>query len=36
MNNDFRESRDLSEINPEKVTHMLELLEGFKEGDREK
>ncbi len=36
LENDFRESRDLSENHPEKVIHLMELLEGFKKGDREK
>ncbi len=36
LKNDFRETQDLSENNPEKVAYLMELLEGFKEGDREK
>jgi arylsulfatase A-like enzyme len=36
LENDFRETRDLSKTHPEKVTHLLELLEGFKKGDRER
>jgi arylsulfatase A-like enzyme len=36
LENDFSETQDLSEVNPEKVAHMLELLEGFKKRDREK
>jgi len=33
LKHDFRETRNLSDANPEKVAHMLELLEAFKEGD---
>jgi len=36
LKNDFRETRDLSEINPEKVDYLMKLLEEFKEGNREK
>ena len=36
LENDFRETRDLSESHPEKIEHLLGLLEKFKEGDREK
>ena len=36
LKNDFRETQDLSENNPEKVAYLMELLERFKEGDREK
>lgn len=35
LQNDFREMQDLSKVYPEKVEHLLELLEKFKEGDRE-
>ena len=35
IQNDFREMQDLSDVYPEKVEHLLELLEKFKEGDRE-
>ncbi|MGM0377917.1 MAG: sulfatase [Bacteroidota bacterium] len=34
LENDFRETRDLSETNPEKTTYLMEMLEGFKERDR--
>lgn len=34
LENDFRETRDLSVSNPEKVNHLLGLLEKFKENDR--
>ncbi len=34
LENDFRETRDLSESNQEKVRHLLGLLEKFKENDR--
>jgi arylsulfatase A-like enzyme len=36
LENDFRETRDLSETHPEKTAYLMELLERFKEGDREK
>lgn len=36
LKEDFREDRDLSEKNPEKVKYLSELLEKFKEGDRER
>jgi arylsulfatase A-like enzyme len=36
LENDFRETQDLSEANPEITAHLMELMEGFKEGDREK
>jgi hypothetical protein len=35
LKNDFREANDLSENNPEKVKHMMELLEHFKKDDRQ-
>jgi arylsulfatase A-like enzyme len=35
LENDFRETQDLSEANPEKIEYLMELMEGFKEGDRE-
>jgi arylsulfatase A-like enzyme len=35
LRSDFRETHDLSEVNPEKVEHMIELLERFKKDDRE-
>ena len=35
LENDFRETRDLSETHPEKTAYLLKLLEGFKDGDRE-
>ncbi|MBW6533813.1 MAG: sulfatase-like hydrolase/transferase [Mariniphaga sp.] len=34
LKNDFRESRDLSSSNPEKLEHLMNLLEEFKKGDR--
>lgn len=34
LENDFRETRDLSGANPEKASYLLELLEKFKEDDR--
>ncbi len=34
LQDDFRETKDLSEANPEMKTHMLEILEGFKKDDR--
>lgn len=34
LENDFRERRNRSDINPEKVEHLMALLEGFKNGDR--
>ena len=34
LKDDFRETRDLSEEDPEKLEHLMELLEKFKEGDR--
>jgi arylsulfatase A-like enzyme len=34
LENDFRETRDMSAANPEKVRHLLGLLEIFKEDDR--
>ena len=33
LKHDFRETRNLSDTKPEKVAHMLKLLEAFKEGD---
>ena len=36
LKKDFREARDISEENPEKVEHLMKLLEDFKKGDREK
>lgn len=36
LENDFRETRDLSENHPRKTAYLMKLLEGFKEGDREK
>jgi len=36
LREDFREDNDLSEKNPEKVRYLSELLEKFKEGDRER
>lgn len=36
IENDFREMNNLSEANPEKTAHLMELLKGFQEGDREK
>ncbi|MGC9354215.1 MAG: sulfatase-like hydrolase/transferase, partial [Mariniphaga sp.] len=36
LENDFRETRDLSETHPEKTAYLMKLLEGFKKGDREK
>jgi arylsulfatase A-like enzyme len=35
LENDFRESSDVSLANPEKVEHLMALLEEFKKGDRE-
>ncbi len=34
--NDFRETKDLSEANPEKIKHLLDLMEEFKKNDRVK
>lgn len=34
LKNDFREMLDLSKENPEKVEHLMELMEKFKDGDR--
>jgi arylsulfatase A-like enzyme len=34
LGKDFRETTDVSEANPETVKQMMELLEGFKKGDR--
>ena len=34
LEEDFRETHDLSEENPQKVAHLMDLLETFKEGDR--
>jgi arylsulfatase A-like enzyme len=34
LENDFRETRDLSEVNPEKTKQLMNLLEEFKKGDR--
>ena len=36
LEEDFREITDLSEENPQKTKHLLELLESFKKDDREK
>jgi arylsulfatase A-like enzyme len=35
LENDFRETHNLSTSNPEKTEDLLEMLEEFKEGDRE-
>ncbi len=34
LENDFRETQNLSDVNPEKVEHMMALLEAFKKDDR--
>lgn len=34
LENDFRETRNLSQVNPDKVEHLINLLEKFKKGDR--
>jgi hypothetical protein len=34
LENDFRETRDVSAANPEKTAYLMELLEKLKEGDR--
>lgn len=36
LDQDFRETKDLSKANPEITKHLLELMEAFKKGDREK
>jgi arylsulfatase A-like enzyme len=36
LENDFRETQDLSETHPDKTASLMELLEGFKAGDHEK
>jgi hypothetical protein len=35
LENDFRETRDVSAANPEKTAYLMELLEKFKKDDRQ-
>jgi arylsulfatase A-like enzyme len=36
LENDFRETENLSEVNPDKIDHLMQLLERFKKGDRDR